>query len=175
MNTPLTLRRVLGWLVLLLVVGGLAFGGWWWFFPSDARQIQALFRKLEGIASIAQGQSNFVRLGKASRLIEVFAVDARVTASIPGLGEHQVDGLPEIETGLRSAHQRLQTLRIELTDPAIDLTPGATNGLVLLAGVIRTEAESPPTVLEIRAQMQKRKEGWRIQGLELRPPLGFQR
>ena len=154
------LKRVL--LVAALV--GLGYWGWTLFFQSPEQAIRNRLRALAQEASFGPGQGLMTHAWKATSLSAFFTTNVQVMLDVPG-GQHNINGLDELNTASLLARQNLSSLRIELPDVKVVLDPGnqsATVNVTIRGQAVYPSGQRDDYLQELRLRLIKVKNDWLI-------------
>jgi hypothetical protein len=161
-------RRVIAILVGAAVIGGL----WWWLSPSDVRQIEKLVRTAAEAASWSPGTgSGLEKLAGANRLVGCCTEDVVVATEGMGPRARTLQGVEEVRQAVLAARTSGVGLSIGLDEISVEVTAERTTGVAQFLARIHAGEAKEPWLLEVRVQVRKTAEGWRIARVE--PVKGF--
>ena len=153
------------WIVRIAAVVALAAAlGWGWrtFFPSDERQIRNLLTQVAQTVSVPADAKFVAGVLAADRLKGCFTPELEIDVEVPGVGRHTFSGREELAQAYVAARSQYRGLQVDFLDVVVTLGPNPQGATAELTARVRRGGERDFAVQELRMQLEKREEQWRI-------------
>ncbi len=160
------------WIIKVLVGAAVVGGLWWWGSPNDARQIARLVRSAAEAASWSPASgSGLEKLTGANRLVACCTQDVVVSTEGMGPTARMLQGAAEVRQAVLAARTAGVGLSIGLDEISVEVAADRTTGMAQFLATIHAGEAKEPWLLEVRVQVRKTTDGWRIARVE--PVKGF--
>jgi len=142
--------------------------GWGWqtFFPSNERQIRRLLDRVAETVSIPTDGRFVGGVLAADRLKSYFTPGIEVDVDVPGEGRHTFTGREELTQVYLLARSQHRGLRVEFLDVLVAVGPDGQAATAELTARIRQTGDKDFGVQELRLQLHKGEDAWRIHRVE---------
>ena len=157
------------WLSRIAVTAVLAAALWWgWqtFFPSDERQIRRLLDHVAETASIPTDAKFVSGVLAADRLQGYFTPQIEVDVEVPGEGRHTFTGREELTQAYMLARSQRRGLTVEFLDVIVAVGADHQAATSELTARVRQTGQNDFGVQELRLQLRKVEDTWRINRIE---------
>src|SRR5436190_21422978 len=110
---------------LLLVAALIALGVWLWtiLFPGPEKLIRKRIAEVARLASIAPGEGLVTQGLRVQSLVNCFDRQAELTFDVPGRSQYTITGRDEMTEYAGAARRDHRSLKVELLDPNLALSP----------------------------------------------------
>ena len=149
---------------LLLVAALVALGFWLWtiLFPSPEKRIRKRIAEVARLASIAPGEGLITQGLRIQSLINCFDPQAELTFDMPGRSQYHIAGRAEMTEHARADRGNYRSLKVELLDPNLALSPDKQSAVVDLTAKVKLPDERDFIVQEMKFSLKKINGEWLI-------------
>ncbi len=153
---------------LLLVAALVALGFWLWtvLFPGPEKLIRKRIAEVARLASIAPGEGLITQGLRIQSLINCFDPQAELTFDMPGRSQYRIAGRAEMTEYAGAARRNLSSLKVELLDPNLALSPDKQSAVVDLTARVKLPDERDFIVQEMKFTLKKINGEWLIISVE---------
>jgi len=153
---------------LLLVAALVALGFWLWtvLFPGPEKLIRKRIAEVARLASIAPGEGLITQGLRIQSLINCFDPQAELTFDMPGRSQYRIAGRAEMTEHAGAARRNLSSLKVELLDPNLALSPDKQSAVVDLTARVKLPDERDFIVQEMKFTLKKINGEWLIISVE---------
>ena len=153
---------------LLLVAALVALGFWLWtvLFPGPEKLIRKRIAEVARLASIAPGEGLVTQGLRIQSLVNCFDPHAELTFDVPGRSQYTIAGRDEMIEHAGAARRNLRSLKVELLDPNLALSPDKQSAVVDLTARVKLPEERDFIVQEMKFTLKKINGEWLIISVE---------
>jgi len=149
---------------LLLVAALVALGFWLWtvLFPGPEKLIRKRIAEVARLASIAPGEGLVTQGLRIQSLVNCFDPHAELTFDLPGRSQYTIAGRDEMTEHAGAARRNFRSLKVELLDPNLALSPDKQSAVVDLTAKVKLPDERDFIVQEMKFTLKKINGEWLI-------------
>jgi hypothetical protein len=149
---------------LLLAAGLIVLGFWLWtvLFPGPEKLIRKRLAEVARLASITPGEGLVSQGLRIQGLVNCFDPQAELRFDLPGRSQYTITGRDEMIEYAGAARRNLRSLKVELLDPNLTLSPDKQSAVVDLTARVKIPDERDFFVQEMKFTLKKINGEWLI-------------
>ena len=163
--------KIAGRLAWLIVGCWVAWWLWSKAFPNEEQRIARTLRDLAATASFRSADSDLARLAKVSGLTRFFTADVVVNLEIENGLTLKSRGINEIMQAAQAAPSLSGSVEVQLPDVVVTLEPDGQSAQAHVTALIRQSSQKEFNLQELKFQLKREDDQWRVARVDSVGPL----
>jgi hypothetical protein len=155
-------RRILA----LVAIAGVLALAWWHFFPNEEKRVRRMLDRVAQTASIPAKPSPVGMVMSLDRLQGYLSRDVEVVLDVPIEGRRTFADRAELMEAVKVAWANVRSVKVEFLDINLKFDAAKTTATAELTARVTQAGQRDFFVQEVKLELRKQEEGWRIRRAE---------